>query len=58
MNPYYAGRSSRPARFFSLGLLDVLHEYACVALACEKPRRTSVSTASLRDSLLIRVKPS
>jgi hypothetical protein len=37
MNTYCVGRSSRPAGLFSFGLLDVLHEYACVVLTCEKP---------------------
>src|SRR5438093_8302735 len=41
MNTYYCTRFSRPAGLFSLCLLDVLHEYACVVLACEKPRRAS-----------------
>src|SRR2546425_12243836 len=48
INSYSAGRSSLPARLFSFGLLDV-PQYACVILICEKPRRTSVSTGSLRN---------
>src|SRR5438128_508503 len=50
MNTYYGTRFHRPAGLFSFGLLDVLHEHACVVLTCEKPRRASASVASQRHS--------
>ena len=36
MDTYFGTRCSRPAGLFSFGLLDVLQEYACVILTCEK----------------------
>src|SRR5688572_16058637 len=49
MNAYCGGRYSCSA----FGLLDVVLEYACVALTCEPPRRAAGSAASQRHPCLI-----
>ncbi len=53
MNTYCGARSSRPAGLFSFGLLDVLLQYACVVLSCEKPPAgfglSRLATASMNN---------